>query len=264
MSIEIILTAALVAAAAGVLGCFVVWRKMAYFGDSLSHSAMLGMALGMAAGIGTDAGMIAVFVLFTVLLTWAQGKKLLANDTILGIFAHAGLSLGMVAFALIHAHEGHEHEDHGHEHELLFGNLAAISGDSMLMMVAAALAILVIIWALWGRLVLCTISEDIARAEGINSFYVHLALVGMVAFTVAASVEMVGIFLITALMIIPAAAGRQLARTPKQMAGFAAFIGIASVLAGSFAAENVHIPAGPAIVVAATVLLILAMVFKRD
>ncbi len=256
LNIEVVLVAALIAAVAGVLGCFVVWRKMAYFGDSLSHSAMLGMALGVATGISENIGIIIICVIFSVLLIWIQEKKLLANDTILGIFAHAGLSIGMVAMALLEHESEHSHE---HEHEILFGNLLNISGNEALVIGAVALAIATALYFIWGKLLMATISEDIARAEGINTFMVQLVLVGLVAFTVASSVEIVGIFLITALMIIPAATARQLASSPKQMALVSGVAGIVSVIFGVFYSQHLSIPTGPSIVVTATVLLIAAM-----
>jgi len=257
MSIEVIFVSILIAVVAGVLGCFVVWRKMAYFGDSLSHSAMLGMALGMATGISENIGIIIVCVLFSVLLIWIQSKKLLANDTILGIFAHAGLAGGMVSISLLE--RGHSHE---HEHELLFGNLANITGDTA-MMIATGLIMLAAIYRMWGKLLMTTISTDIAKAEGINIFTTQLILVGLITFTVATSVEIVGIFLITALMIIPAATARQLARSPLQMAVISGVIGMASVVLGLTGAGYAGVESGPAIVVSATILLIMAMLVRR-
>ena len=245
----------LIAATAGLLGCFVVWRKMSYFGDSLSHSAMLGIALGVATGISESISIIIICVLFSILLIWIQEKKLLANDTILGIFAHAGLSIGMLAMALL----GGQLE-HDHEHEILFGDLTKITGDESSMIIIAAITIVAVIYMLWGRLLMATINEDIARAEGINTFTTQLILVGLVTFVVAASVEIVGIFLITALMIIPAATARQISRSPRQMALFSGIVGVISVLVGVSAAQNANVPDGPAIVVTSTILLISAMI----
>ena len=255
IALEVVLVSALIAAVAGVLGCFVVWRKMAYFGDSLSHSAMLGMALGMATGLAENVGIIITCVVFSVLLIWIQSKKLLANDTILGIFAHAGLSLGMVAMALMGGEDIHEHE-----HEILFGDLTHITSNDALIIAAVAIAIFAVIYLIWGRLLMATINEDIARAEGINTFRVQLILVGLVAFTVASSVEIVGIFLITALMIIPAATARQVASSPRQMAVISALAGVISVIFGIFYSQHFGLPDGPGIVVTATVLLAAAMI----
>ena len=87
-----------VAIIAGAIGCFVVWRKMAYFGDSLAHSALLGVALGLVLGISTNLGTIIICSIFAIVLIWLQQKKILATDTLLGILAHSALSVGTVSY----------------------------------------------------------------------------------------------------------------------------------------------------------------------
>ena len=90
-----------IAIIAGAIGCFVVWRKMAYFGDSLAHSALLGVALGLVMGISTNLGTIIICSIFAIVLIWLQQKKILATDTLLGILAHSALSVGMVTLSLL-------------------------------------------------------------------------------------------------------------------------------------------------------------------
>ena len=112
-----------VAIIAGAIGCFVVWRKMAYFGDSLAHSALLGVALGLVLGISTNLGTIIICTLFTILLIWLQQKQILATDTLLGILAHSALSIGMVTLSLL--------EKSVDLHSYLFGDILAVTTSEM-------------------------------------------------------------------------------------------------------------------------------------
>ena len=116
-----------VAIITGAIGCFVVWRKMAYFGDSLAHSALLGVALGLVLGISTNLGTMIICSVFAILLIWLQQKKVLATDTLLGILAHAALSIGMVTLSLM--------ERSVDLHSYLFGDILAVTNHEILSLI---------------------------------------------------------------------------------------------------------------------------------
>jgi zinc transport system permease protein len=239
-----------VALAAGALGCFVVWRRMAYFGDSLAHSSLLGVALGLALGIGPHWGVAVVCSGFAVLLVWLQRKHALPTDTLLGILAHAALSVGMVAVSLAEL-PGFNVERY------LFGDVLSVSASDVGYVYVGAAIVLLLLARHWPSLVLMTLHEDLAKAEGINTFRMHLLLVFLMAATVSVSVRIVGMLLITSLLIIPAATARQLTRSPHRMAVAASLLGAASVLAGVFASARFDTPSGPSIVAAAALMFAL-------
>lgn len=235
------------ALAVGPLGCLVVWRRMAYFGDSLAHSALLGVVLGMVTGIGTHPGIVVVCALFAALLVWLQQKRWLATDTLLGILAHAALSCGMIALSLMHR-PGFDISAY------LFGDLLGVSWQDVGVMGAGALLTLCLLLSFWQPLVLMCLHEDLARAEGVRLTLMQLALMCMMTLVVAGAISLVGMLLITSLMIIPAATARLVSRSPESMALLAAAFGVLSVLGGLVASVLYDVPTGPAIVCASSAL----------
>lgn len=239
-----LLAGVMVAAVAAPLGCFAVWRRMAYFGDALAHSALLGVALGLMSGAGVTPGVVAVCALFAVLLLWLQQKKLLATDTLLGILAHSALSLGLVAISLLDRPDLDVHA-------YLFGDILTVREEELWWIGGGSLLALGLLLWHWPSLVLMTLHEDLARAEGVCGFRTHCVLMGLMTVIVAVSLQVVGVLLMTSLLIIPAAAARQLARSPSGMAMGGMGLGIVAVVAGLHASLAWDIPSGPAIVCAA-------------
>lgn len=212
---------------AGVIGCFVVWRRMSYLGDSLAHSALLGIALGLFLSISSHIGIFITCAVFAVLLIWLQNIKVLTTDTLLGILAHAGLSLGIIAVGLL----GRSDID---EHAFLFGDILKISmSDVWWLYIGGAVLIILLIWN-WSALVLMTVNEDLAKADNVNVFYMRILLVCLMTIIISVSVQIIGILLITSLLIIPAATARQMARSPEAMAVLACLFGVVAVLIGLY------------------------------
>ncbi len=233
-----------VAAVAGPLGAFVVWRRMAYFGDTLAHSALLGIALGVLFDINFNLAVITCCVLLAIILVSLQRQRLVATDTLLGIMAHSSLSLGLVAVALLD-------DVRVDLMEYLFGDLLAISPTDLLWIYIGGIAVLLILWKLWNPLLAITISEELAQVEGVPVTAIRLALMLLIAVVIAIAMKVVGILLITSLLIIPAAAARRLSSTPEQMAVIASLLGCVAVMLGLFGSYQWDTPAGPSVVVAA-------------
>lgn len=234
-----------VALVAGPLGCFIVWRRMAYFGDAMAHSALLGVALGFLLDIEPAVGIIAVSVLIALMLVALQRRGSLAVDTLLGIFAHAALSLGLVVLGLmtwlrldLMAY--------------LFGDILAVTWAEIAWIYGGGLAVLVVLALIWRPLLAATVHADLAQAEGVPVVAVQAAFMLLIAVIIALAIKLVGVLLITSLLIIPAAAARRFARTPEQMAAGAGLIGAAAVLAGLLASLRWDTASGPSIVVAAS------------
>ncbi|MBS97924.1 MAG: zinc ABC transporter permease [Oceanospirillaceae bacterium] len=233
-----------IAAVAGPLGAFVVWRRMAYFGDTLAHSALLGIAIGFLFDINLNLAVVACCVLLSVILVSLQRQHLVATDTLLGIMAHSSLSLGLVAVSVL---DDVRIDLMGY----LFGDLLAISPEDLFWIYGGGVLVMFLVWRLWGQLLAITINEELARVEGVQTLKVRLALMLLIATVIAVAMKLVGILLITSLLIIPAAAARRLARTPEQMALFASLLGALAVIAGLSASWFWDTPAGPSVVVAA-------------
>ncbi len=247
--VNAILAGFAVAVITGVMGCFVVWRRMAYFGDSLAHSALLGVALGFAVGIAVNIGIILICSVFALLLLWLQQKKVLATDTLLGILAHSALSLGMVTISVM----GQRID----LHSILFGDILTVTRPELWWIYIGGAIVIIMLLMNWSSLVLMTLQEDLAQAEGIRVFLCNLLLMFLMTLVVAVSIRSVGILLISSLLIIPAATARQLARSPEGMAIIASFIGVTSVGLGIYFSFALDTPSGPTIVASAASLFTL-------
>ena len=230
----------------GPLGAFVVWRRMAYFGDTLAHSALLGVALGFLFSINLNLAVVACCVVLALLLVGLQRQRLVATDTLLGIMAHSSLSLGLVAISLL--------DDVRIDlMQYLFGDLLAIAPSDLYWIYGGGVLVMLVLWKLWGQLLAITINEELAQVEGVPVARVRLVLMLLIATVIAVAMKLVGILLITSLLIIPAAAARRLSRTSEQMAGFASLLGVLAILGGISASWFWDTPAGPSVVVTALI-----------
>lgn len=247
--IRALIAGIIIASIVGPLGCFVVWRRMAYFGDSLSHSALLGIALGLLTGLGATTGTLGVCFSFAALLLWLQSKRILATDTLLGILAHGALSSGIVAMSFIH-------NARVDLYAYLFGDILTVNTQDLYMIALGALLALYLLITHWTPLLLMTIHEDLAKAEGVRTYREQIILICLMTLIVAISIRMVGIMLITSLLIIPAACARQFARSPEGMAIGAAIVGTISVILGMFASLQWNTPTGPSIVCACVMIFV--------
>lgn len=241
-----------VALVAGPLGCFVVWRRMAYFGDSLSHSALLGIALGFLLGVDLVVGVIASCVAVAVLLVGLQRQKRWGVDTLLVILSHSALSIGLVVISVT----PHLRVDLS---SYLFGDILAVGRADLAWIFGGGFAVLAALAAIWRPLLSATVHEELARAEGVAVEGIQLVFALLIAVAVALAMKVVGVLLVSALLIIPAATARRLVRTPEQMAAAAAAIGIVAVLAGLAGSLHLDTPGGPSIVVAAAGLFALSL-----
>ena len=253
--VNAILAGVAVAVITGVMGCFVVWRRMAYFGDSLAHSALLGVALGFAVGIAVNIGIVLICSVFALLLLWLQQKKVLATDTLLGILAHSALSLGMVTISVM----GQRID----LHSILFGDILTVTRPELWWIYVGGAIVITMLLMNWSSLVLMTLQEDLAQAEGIRVFLCNLLLMFLMTLVVAVSIRSVGILLISSLLIIPAATARQLARSPEGMAIIASFIGVTSVGLGIYFSFALDTPSGPTIVASAASLFTLLTIYLQ-
>ncbi|MCL5779059.1 metal ABC transporter permease [Limibaculum sp. FT325] len=239
-----------VALAAGPLGCFVVWRRMAYFGDATAHASLLGVALALASDLPVLLGVLGA-ALATALVLSARWGGTYAADTLLGVVAHASLALGLVAVSFLH---GVRIDLMGY----LFGDILAVTRADLAVIWAGALAVAALLVLRWRGLMTATLSPDLAFAEGRDPERERLVLTVALALLVAVAIKVVGALLITAMLIVPAAAARGFARTPEGMAALAALIGAGAVIAGVAASFRLDTPAGPSIVVAAVAVFLAA------
>ncbi|MFO7765365.1 MAG: metal ABC transporter permease [Pelovirga sp.] len=241
-----------VALIAGPFGAFVVWRRLAYFGDTLAHSALLGVALGFLLHINLTLGVILVCQMLAFLLFIGQRQRLLANDTLLGIFSHGALSLGLVVLAFMP-------EVRIDLMSYLFGDILAIGKSDLLWIYTGGGGALIGLLWLWRSLLAITIHEDLARVEGIPVQRINGLFLALIALTVAVMMKVVGLLLVTSLLIIPAATARRFATSPEVMGLLASSFGCLAVVGGLATSYYWDTPTGPSIVVTACVIFALSI-----
>lgn len=244
-----------VAIAAAPLGCFVVWRRMAYFGDATAHAAILGVALSLALSVSIFAGALFVSLLMALAVSYLSGRGY-AMDTLLGVLAHSALAFGLVSVSFLS----------GIRIDLmayLFGDLLAVSRSDLAVIWAGALLVVLLMSWRWSALLTTTLNEDLAHASGVDPKREQLVLTLALAIVVAVAIKVVGILLIASLLIIPAAAARPLSSTPERMALIAAVIGALAVLGGLRASWVLDTPAGPSIVCIAALIFTVTSISGR-
>ncbi|GAB7414042.1 zinc ABC transporter permease subunit ZnuB [Enterobacter asburiae] len=244
----------MLACAAGPLGSFVVWRRMSYFGDTLAHASLLGVAFGLLLDVNPFYAVIVVTLLLAAGLVWLEKRPHLAIDTLLGIMAHSALSLGLVVVSLM----SNIRVD---LMAYLFGDLLAVTPEDLIAIAVGVVVLAILLWQ-WRNLLAMTVSPDLAFVDGVKLQRVKLLLMLVTALTIGVAMKFVGALIITSLLIIPAATARRFARTPEQMAGVAVIIGMIAVTGGLTFSAFYDTPAGPSVVLSAAVLFIFSMMKK--
>ena len=239
--IRALVAGGLIAIAASPLGCLVVWRRMAYFGDATSHAGLLGVAVGLALGLPMIVGVVMLAGAMALMVTYATRRGQYAMDTMLGVFAHSALAIGLVAASLLPGVRINLVE-------ALLGDILRVTWTDIYIMAGGAAVILVIMVWRWRSLLNATLHPDLMVAEGGSITVDRLVFTLTLALFVALAMKLVGVLLITAMLILPAAAARPLARSPEQMVLLAAGIGLASVAAGLWFSWETDAQTGPAIV----------------
>lgn len=238
-----------VALIAGPLGCFVIWRRMAYFGDALAHSALLGVALGFLLSIEPALGVLVACAVLAIAFTFLQKQQRFAADTVLGLLAHSALALGLVVLGFL---DQLRIDLMGY----LFGDVLALSWNDVTLIYLGAAIVLAGLLTIWRRLLAVTVDPELAQADGIHPLTIRLFFSLLLAVVIALAMQVVGVLLITALLIIPAAAARRFSSTPEQMALLAAGVGALSVALGLWGSFSFDTASGPSIVVAALLLFL--------
>ncbi len=251
-----LLTGVLLATITGPLGSFVVWRRMAFFGDTLAHGALLGITLGVLTDINLTVALALSCVLLALLLMPLQNRSNLSSDTLLGIVSHSTLAIGLVALSLA---DGVRVDLMSY----LFGDLLAVEISDLAWVSASVMVIGGLMALNWRGLLTSTVSPELAEIDGYPVKRLNLLLVLMLAMVVALAMKIVGILLVSALLVVPAATARSFARTPQQMVLIAAVSGISSVLLGIWASFQWDTPTGPSVVVAAAGLFILSLISPK-
>ncbi len=248
-----LLAGGLLALACAPLGCVVLWRRMAYFGDALAHSSLLGIALGMALKLDASLGILLGCFLFAGALILLQRRIRLAQDALLGVLAHTALAGGIVVLSL-------QPQLRLDMFAFLFGDVLSVGAAQLFWLGGAAMLSLGGAALFWQPVLRTALHAEMATAEGVPTRAIEIGTTLLLTLVVAVSVHVVGVLMVTAFLIIPAAAGRQLARTPEAMVLIAALVGGLAALGGIAVSIAYDVPTGPAMVLASVLLCLLCWI----
>ena len=240
----------------GPLGTFVVWRRMSYFGDTLSHAALLGIAFGFLLNINLFYAVIFITLLLALGLLWLESQKQLPIDTLLGILAHSALSLGLVVISLM---KNIRIDLMGY----LFGDLLSVTYSDLFPIIICVMLIGTLLLWQWNNFLFITVSEELAFSNSINIQFTKLLLTFLLAFTIGIAMKFVGALIITSLLIIPAATAKYYSKTPESMALIAITIGMLSIIGGLLFSFIYDTPTGPSVVLSNTCLFFISLFVSR-
>jgi|TARA_B110000444_G_scaffold254490_1_gene287109 zinc transport system permease protein len=245
-----------IAIIAGPIGCFVVWRRLAYYGDTLAHSGLLGVTLGFILGINMSLSVFVISTTIAFLLLLLQKKTKLTGDALLGLLAHSSLAIGLVIIAVFTSIRidllG-----------LLFGDILSVSNNDIMLIWGGGAVILLVLFLIWKSLFAATVNYDLAKAEGMNPDISNYIFTILIAGVIAISIKMIGVLLITGLLLIPPAMSRNFSLSPKEMVIFSVIGGVISVIIGLFGSLEFNTPSGPTIIVVSLILFFLSLFFRR-
>ena len=224
----------------GPLGCFVVWRRLSYFGDTLAHSALLGVVIAYALSFNIVLSVFLISGIISLALLYLQKKTYLPNDALLGLLAHSVLAIGLVLLGIL---SFIRIDLMG----LLFGDILSVNTTDLLIIWIGGCIVMVLLLLIWRPLFAGTVNLELAKAEGLNPEFANAIFTLLIAAVIAISIKIVGILLITGLLIIPASASRNLSSTPVQMAVIASIIGVISVILGLYSSITWNSSTGPTI-----------------
>ena len=240
-----------VAFVTGTLGCFVIWRRLSYFGDTLSHSALLGVTMAYSFEFNIAISVFIISSVIALILIQLQKKTNLPGDALLGLLAHSSLAVGLVVIGFL---TFIRFDIMG----LLFGDILAVTVDDLLIIWIGGSIVMVLLILIWRPLFASTVNLEIAKAEGLNPEFANTIFTLLIAAVIAISIKIVGILLITGLLIIPASASRNLSSSPIQMAVIASIIGVISVILGLYSSITWNSSTGPTILSLALGIFILS------
>jgi zinc transport system permease protein len=254
--IDSLLAGLLLSLMSGPLGSFIVWRRMAYFGDTLAHSALLGVTLGFVFDVNLNLAIILCAVFVALILASLQRQHFIPSDTLLGLMAHTTLAGGLVTLSQL---ENVRIDLNAY----LFGDLLAVNRDDLIVMAIGSALVLLVLSRMWRGLLAASVSEELAQVEGYPVAKLRLMFMVLLAVVIASAMKLVGVLLITAMLIIPAAAARPFSKGPKQMAVLATLISMLAVVVGLGLSYQFDTPAGPSIVLSSAMFFLISQVSYR-
>ncbi|HMI76980.1 MAG TPA: zinc ABC transporter permease subunit ZnuB [Buchnera sp. (in: enterobacteria)] len=240
----------------GPLGSFIVWRRMSAFGDTLSHSSLLGLSVGVVLNINPFYTVLFLLLFISSIIIFLEYISCLALDTILGIITYSTLSLGMITVSFMSEIKKMSITNY------FFGDLLTITFSDLIIIILLIIVVLFILIWYWKKMLLLTINAELAKVDGVNITKIRLIFILITAVTISVSIKFIGSLVIAALLVIPAATSQRFASSPENMACISILIGILGVTSGMLVSYFFHTPSSPSIVLFLSCFFLLSY-FKK-
>ena len=247
---------AMMVSIAAPIGCLMVWQRLAFLGDTLGHAAVMGVGLGLLLQLPTMFGVLGVVMLIVISLSQVANFNSALSETTLAIISHTGLAAGLILLGVLPSNTVSLEA-------ILFGDLLAVTLVDLGMILVTTLILVFFLRRHWRSFVAVSVSREIAQAEGIEVRKIQFLMYLMIALLVAVMMKVMGVLLIAAMLVIPTSAARILSNSPERMVVYSALYGIASLSGGVLSSFQFDWQTGPAIVLSATVLLLVTLVITR-
>lgn len=234
----------------GALGSFMIWQRLSYLGDSLSHSSLLGIALALIFNISPSVSIMLIAIMFAILLS-LNFNKLYSADTILNIVTNVVLSSSLILMSFLPSGNNSIISS-------LFGDILMIDQSNIISISLTSVIVTLILIFRWRYWLMISINQDLATVEKVHVNFVRLEFLIILAIFIAISAQLIGILLIAAFLLIPAASARLISKTPMQMIIVATVFSVISGVSGLILSASFDLLTGPAIILIAAVYLIIA------
>ncbi len=243
-------------AIAAPMGCLMVWQRLAFLSDTLGHAAVMGVGLGLLLEVTPVFGVLAVALLIVFSLNRVDSFNSALSETTLAIISHTGLAGGIILVGLLPAQSVNLEA-------ILFGDLLATTSADLVRLLITTLVLLLLLLHHWRSFVAVSVSREIAQAEGIEVRKVQFLMYIMIALLVAVMMKVMGVLLIAAMLVIPTTSARLFSRSPEQMVAVSALYGLGALAGGIGSSFQFDWQTGPAIVVCATLLMLVTLAITR-
>ncbi len=245
----------LIAPVFGILGTIIVNNRMAFFSDALGHGAFTGIAIGTAIGIFQPMWSAIVFsIAFAVLITIVKNKTKTSTDTVIGVFSSAAIALGVV---LIYSGGS------GKYSSVLVGDLLSISAGEVGLLLIIAIVIIVLWLMYYNKILLVSLNQSLAKSRGINTMAVEMAFTSAIAVVVTVSIQWIGLLIINSLLVLPAAAARNVSTNARQYNIITLLISFVSGISGLILSYYMDTATGATIVIIAAVIYFITLGLRK-
>lgn len=249
-----LLTSIMVGIICGVIGCFIILRGMALMGDAISHAVLPGVAISYMLGINFFFGAVFTGVLTAIAIGFVTQNSRIKHDTSIGIMFTAAFALGIIIITMLKSSTDLYH--------ILFGNVLAVRSSDMWITLGIGLFVLLAVYLFYKELLVTSFDETMGAAYGLPVRLIHYFLMTLLTMVTVASLQTVGIVLVVAMLITPAAAAYLLTERLWVMIFLAAGIGVLSSIIGLYFSFTYNLASGATIVLAATAIFILVFLFS--